>query len=137
MDGILLAVGKSPNPGPLAERSWPGSPLDADALSDPAFSLVGGAEAPELEVDDDGLVVDDEAGLLVDAVPALLALVEAEDEDGLELEFGMDGGVGVDGAVGLLAEGQPNNNNALITIANITILLMTACKALKKAVSGA
>ncbi len=80
-------MGKSPNPGPLAERSWPGSPLDADALSDPAFSLVGGAEAPELEVDDDGLVVDDEAGLLVDAVPALLALVEAEDEDGLELEF--------------------------------------------------
>ncbi len=130
-------MGKSPNPGPLAERSWPESPLDADALSFPAFSLVGGAVAAELEVDEDGMVVDDEAGLLVDALPPLLALVEAEGEDGLELGFGMDGGIGVDGAVGLLAEGQPNNNNALITIANITILLMTACKALKKAAFGA
>ena len=82
-------------------------------------------------------MVDGEAGLLVDASPPLLALVEAEDEDGLELELGMDGGIGVDRAVGLLAEGQPNKNNVLIKIANITILLMKACSTQNKGVSDA
>ena len=82
-------------------------------------------------------MVDGEAGLLGDASPPLVALLEAEDEDGLELELGMDGGIGVDRAVGLLAEGQPSNNNVLIKIANITILLIKACKTQNKGVSDA